>query len=84
MNTQVNWSPIARWTRAAATAESTPPDRPQSTRSPPTRRRTAAIACSMIEVRVQVGRARQASKRNALRISSPRGVCTTSGWNCTP
>ena len=84
MNTQVNWSPTARWTRAAATAESTPPDSPQSTLSPPTRRRTPATACSMIEARVQVGRAPQASKRNALRTSSPRGVCTTSGWNCTP
>ena len=30
--TQVNWSPTARWTSAAATAESTPPDSPQITR----------------------------------------------------
>ena len=28
-NTQVSWSPMARCTRAAATAESTPPDSPQ-------------------------------------------------------
>lgn len=30
-NTQVSWSPMALCTRAAATAESTPPDRPQIT-----------------------------------------------------
>ena len=35
-NTQVSWSPTALCTSAAATAESTPPDRPQITRSPPT------------------------------------------------
>ncbi len=29
--TQVSWSPMALWTRAAATAESTPPDRAHST-----------------------------------------------------
>ena len=28
-NTQVSWSPIARWISAAATDESTPPDRPR-------------------------------------------------------
>ena len=27
-NTQVSWSPMARWISAAATEESTPPDRP--------------------------------------------------------
>ena len=32
-NTQVSWSPIARWTSSAATAESTPPERPQIARA---------------------------------------------------
>ena len=31
-STQVSWSPTARWTSSAATAESTPPERPQITR----------------------------------------------------
>ena len=31
-STQVSWSPTARWTSAAAVAESTPPERPQITR----------------------------------------------------
>ena len=35
-NTQVSWSPTARCTSAAATAESTPPDSPQITRLSPT------------------------------------------------
>ena len=52
-NTQVSWSPTALWTRAAATAESTPPDRAHSTRSLPTWARTAATCCSMIETWVQ-------------------------------
>ena len=54
-NTQVSWSPMALWTRAAATAESTPPDRAHSTRSPPTWACTAATCCSMIETWVQLG-----------------------------
>ncbi len=53
-------------------------------RSPPTRRRTAATDCSMIDARVQLGRARQTPNRKAASTSVPRGVCTTSGWNCTP
>ena len=32
-NTQVSWSPIASWISTAATAESTPPERPQITRA---------------------------------------------------
>ena len=59
--TQVSWSPMALWTRAAATAESTPPDRAHSTRSPPTWARTAATCDSMIEMWVQLGRAPQTS-----------------------
>ena len=44
--TQVSWSPIASWISTAATAESTPPDRPQITRPLPTWARIAAIASS--------------------------------------
>ncbi len=33
---QVSWSPIASCRRAAVTAELTPPERPQTTRPPPT------------------------------------------------
>ena len=42
---QVSWSPIALWMSAAATAESTPPDRPRITSSLPTCSRILAIAC---------------------------------------
>ena len=48
-NTHVSWSPIALCTSAAATAESTPPDSPQITRSLPTCARISATACSMID-----------------------------------
>ena len=54
-NTHVSWSPIALCTSAAATAESTPPDSPQITRSSPTWARISATACSMIETFVHVG-----------------------------
>ena len=42
-----------------------------------------STACSMIDTLVHVGRHPAASKRKALRISCPRSVCATSGWNCT-
>ena len=45
-NTQVSRSPIASWISTAATAESTPPDRPQITRALPTCARMRAIASS--------------------------------------
>ena len=82
--TQVSWSPIALCTSAAATEESTPPDRAHSTGRSPTVARTSATTCSMTPTRVHVGRAPQTSMRNRLRISWPRGVCRTSGWNWTP
>lgn len=53
--TQVSWSPMAFWTRAAATAESTPPDRPQIARLVPTCSRIAATDSSTTLVVVQVG-----------------------------
>ncbi len=39
--TQVSWWPMARWTSAAATAESTPPDSPQMAWAEPTWARIA-------------------------------------------
>ena len=42
--TQVSWSPIASWISTAATAESTPPERPQITRPLPTLARIASRA----------------------------------------
>ena len=55
-NTHVSWSPTALCTRAAATAESTPPESPQMTCSPPTWARIASTDCSMIDVIVHDGR----------------------------
>ena len=52
----VSWSPTALCTSAAATAESTPPDRPQMTRSPPTWARMASTDASMTDVMVHGGR----------------------------
>ncbi len=83
-NTQVSWEPMARCTSAAATAESTPPDSPQMARPSPTWARMASIEVSMTELIVQVGRQPQASYRKCSSSSWPCGVCTTSGWNCTP
>ena len=60
-NTQVSCGPTALCTSAAATAESTPPDSPQITRSSPTCSRIAATEVSMIDVIVHVGRHPQAS-----------------------
>ena len=56
-NTQVSWSPTARCTSAAATAESTPPDSPQITCLPPTCARIASTWSSMMFASVQDGRA---------------------------
>ena len=53
----MSWSPTARCTSAAATAESTPPDSPQITRLSPTCARIAATCSSMTLVIVQVGSA---------------------------
>ena len=55
-NTHESWSPMALWTSAATTAESTPPERAHNTRARPTLARTSSIAASMTEMCVQVGR----------------------------
>ena len=56
-NTQVSWWPMALWTSAAATAESTPPESPQMARPSPTCARISSTWVSMTESIVQVGRA---------------------------
>ena len=89
----VSRSPTARWTSAAATAESTPPDSAQMTLpSEPTsrawsstRRRISATVDSMKLAGVQVGRdARRRPTTKLRRTSRPCGVCATSGWNWMP
>ena len=81
----VSRSPIARCTSTAATAESTPPERPQMARRfGPTSARILAISCSTKCPGVQSGSQRQMPNRKLWRISVPRAVCATSGWNNTP
>ena len=81
---QVRRSPIARWSRTAATDESTPPESPRTTPSVPVLSRILATLLSTKECIVQVGERSQTRNRKLARISFPRGVWTTSGWNCTP
>ena len=76
-----------RWpdtSSAATTDESTPPDRPQITRSLPTRRRISSIACSAKSPSRQVPWQWQMSVRKLASTALPSGVCVTSGWNCRP
>ena len=83
-NTQVSWSPIASWISTAATAESTPPERPQITRPLPTWARIFSIASSR-KARMVQSPVRPATLRTKLRISlAPSGVCTTSGVEHQP
>src|SRR3954462_2679138 len=89
---QVSRSPTARWTSAAATAESTPPDRAQMTSpSEPvsracasTRSRMPATVVSVKLAGVQVGETPAMATTKLRRMSRPRGVWTTSGWNWMP
>jgi hypothetical protein len=71
---------MARCTSAAATAESTPPDNAQMTRSSPTMARIAATCSSMIEAIVHVGLHPARSMTNRRSTCMPKDVCTTSGW----
>ena len=89
---QVSRSPTARWTSAAATAESTPPERAQMTLpSPPvscacasTRERISLTVDSTKLAGVHVGRAPAMPTTKFRSTSRPRGVWTTSGWNWMP
>ena len=75
---------MARWTSAAATAESTPPDRPQIARPSPTCARISSI-CSSMMLAHGPGRpaARGGQEPGAASPCRARCACT-SGWNCTP
>ena len=79
-----SWAPIARWIRSAATELSTPPESPQMTRPLPTVWRMVSSASAAKPFIVQLPLSLQLSKRKERSISLPRGVWTTSGWNCTP
>ena len=81
---QVSRSPRARCTSAAATEESTPPERPQTACPSPTWSRTAATASSMKASIVQEPAQPQMPCTKLRRISEPPSVCTTSGWNWRP
>ena len=71
-------SPIASWISTAATAESTPPDRPQITRPLPTCLRIFSIASSL-KARMVQSPVSPATLRTKLRNSAaPCGVCITS------
>ena len=76
---------MARCASAAATPESTPPESPQIARCDgPTVSRIFCTACSMKCAGVQSPVQPQTSNRKLWRISPPRGVWATSGWNSTP
>jgi hypothetical protein len=74
---------MARWISAAATLESTPPDRPRMTSSSPTCSRMRATASSMWSRITQSGRAPADVEHEAAQQRAPCTVCVTSGWNCT-
>ena len=89
---QVRRSPTARWTSAAATALSTPPDsaqmtlpsEPVSRACPSTRSRISATVVSMKFADVQAGAMCAMPVTKLRRTSLPRGVWATSGWNWMP
>ncbi|MNT19908.1 hypothetical protein D3C72_1551950 [compost metagenome] len=81
--TQVSWSPMARWISAAATDESTPPDRPRITSSSPTCSRILETASSMWSRMTQSALQPAISSTKRSSIWRPLTVCVTSGWNCT-
>jgi len=81
---QVSCGPIALCNSAAVTDESTPPDRPQMTLALPTVWRIVAIDCSTKFPIVHEPAQRQILVKEVLEELLPRGVCVTSGWNCTP
>ena len=83
-NTHVSCEPMALCTSAAATAESTPPDRPQMARASPTWARIASTDASMKLDMVQSPGRPARSCRNRVSRSWPWGVWATSGWYCTP
>ena len=81
--THWSWSPIARCTSAAVTAESTPPESAHSTRSVPTAARIDSTDWSTKELIDQPALSPARWNRKFSRTRWPWGVCATSGWNCT-
>ena len=76
---------MARCTRVAATALSTPPLSPQMTcPSGPTVSWIWATVSSMKWPGVQSPAQPQMPRTKFPRMRLPRGVCTTSGWNWMP
>ena len=83
--TQCSRSPIARCTMAAATAESTPPERPQMARPlSPICSRTRSICSSAMLSIVQVWRAPAMWCRKCSSTFWPCSECSTSGCHWTP
>ena len=72
----------ASWIITAVTAESTPPDKPQITRSRPT---CFLILCTISDLKWAIDQSPlqpQMSRAKLRRSLAPSGVCTTSMWNC--
>ena len=82
--TQVSLSPTARSMMAAATAESTPPERPQMTFSLPSWARIFSTSWPTKFSIVQLGSALQMPNTKLRRTSLPRSLWWTSGWNWMP
>ena len=83
-NTQVKLSPIALWTSTAATDESTPPLKAQSTFLSPIISFNSFILSAINESVVQSPLTPQTLYKKFLSTLSPSWQCSTSGWNCTP
>src|SRR5680860_730589 len=69
MKMQVSLSPTALYVRRAATAESTPPDRPQITQPAPTCSLIRSVDSSIMDTGVQVGARSQTLNRKFFNIS---------------
>ena len=78
-NTQVSWSPIARWTSTATTDESTPPESAQRTRSRPTCARISSTAVSMNDGHRPRRRARRRGRGSSRGSSSPAACARPRG-----
>ncbi len=75
---------MASCSSTATTVESTPPDSPQITFAAPICSRSRAISASRKAAMVQLLPQPAILYTKFLSIAAPLGVCTTSGWNCTP
>jgi hypothetical protein len=71
------------WISAAATLESTPPERPRMTSSSPTWLADARHRLVDVVAHHPVGLGAADLEDEALEQLAPLTVCVTSGWNCT-